>query len=163
MGFCNFRTPQNSWKLLIFINLGSAWGWRRLWGRRKLLAKFWCFRMLWGRPFVGVLCRLHFFLISDILKYMGVYEGIWNYLKVYGGILRYVKVSEGVWRCTEYIKQIPLNVWTARVCCQTNAFEHRLRYSIKTVMLQSTVFDNMLYLQYVTASGIWQNVELGKT
>ena len=36
------------------------------------------------------------FLILDILKYMKVYEGIWNDLRVCEGILMYIKVYEGI-------------------------------------------------------------------
>ena len=35
------------------------------------------------------------FRILDILKYMGVYEGVWRLFKVYGGYLKYMKVCEG--------------------------------------------------------------------
>ena len=35
------------------------------------------------------------FLILDILKHMGVYEGIWRLFRVYEGIWKYMKVYKG--------------------------------------------------------------------
>ena len=43
------------------------------------------------------------FSILDILKYLGVYEGVWTLFKILEGILTYVKVYGSIWRYIKYI------------------------------------------------------------